>query len=396
MDKQKEIFSTFWSTIEQIVQTPNHEPLEMSQFPLPQLDMSSVRVLIQDNATDSEHLIPLNGSLRYTNGWSSLYNSLSYSRLNVTSFIGSADDPVGKITHLVLGQIYIIEVDMSNPLDVPLFINNLHLHILPNDESSEGENVAKDLSDSIYSESLSFTLSPKEKKVVQLHVYTLKAGKYKVDSLQWSLYNDSQSAEDSKEAMNLHIDVDYKLELVGKKLHKTFEQRMNGTRKVEKCLEIEVVEDEPYLGFEIHSESETIYKDEILPVQFTLMNKGVTDIDKVILFTDLNSFYYDQNNSKEIESLTPSSSSPIDFDENTNVNYFSIIKNDMVLKPNESIKESALVHVPAVNNLSIKFLVLYCTRNNLYKVLRYEMNVCLSMIRIEKNRSIASLSCHVR
>ncbi|KAK8815238.1 hypothetical protein WA158_003450 [Blastocystis sp. Blastoise] len=373
---QHQIMDEFWSTISSISKdnnnhnnNNNNNSLFLQQLPLPLIDMNSLRILIKDNAS-SDILIPLNGSLKYAQGWSNLYSTVSYSRLNVRSIMGNTNDTQGNITKLVCGQPYIVEFYIQNPLDLPLQIDNMKLNIINNNEEINIENI----DDYVQSEKLSFLLSPKETKLITLHINALKAGLFRVQSIRWTLNNEKGEL----------IDVDYTLEIKGKKLHATHEQRSTGARRIERCLELEIQDDQAYLGFDIENSKSTIYKNEILPLKFKLVNKGIVNIDKVILFTDLNSFYHNQTGFKDIQSITPSPASPIDIDEE--VNFFSLIKNNTMLLPNETFSDDCYIHIPSTNKLNVKFLVLYCGEDQVFKVLRYEMNfICNPLLSATNN-----------
>ena len=285
------------SIIKSIVVDTGNKTL-LGSFPIPEVDLKSVSLLSHSNASknsrDSQNITQIFKDLlnRYDLETQSIRDSKNNTK-TLADFIVEYElqqqvAKFGKTKKSILS----ISEDVQIPLGDDVIIEVTFVNRLTYDLSLQSIKLNLDCSKFDIKES-SLYLHSGETKAIKLFAKPLCVGKFRADSIQWTLSN--------------HISVNQTLLKPGSLIHSSLSSRINRERKVNKCLDFEIIAPQPVIEISFDSELPSqVYDSQIVSRTMILHNTGAVIASNIsIISSNL------LVNMEEMELLPTGSSSTI-------------------------------------------------------------------------------------
>jgi hypothetical protein len=278
------IYEQYIENKQQSAESENEKNNNIVKLSIPQVDDKSIKVLLFDVVENQreEHLISDN--IQQDEEWETLDKIISEENHNHNfnnSFINNQNT-------CTIGEPIYVVVSLSNPMKIPLELNNIILdcELIPsNDESvqpinSSYKNDNSYLHYQYYSlQQISYMkLAPDSKEKIKIAVIPKIEGTLKIQGIKYLLFNLVRAV--------------HSFERKGKRLNATREQRMNKMYAEDKSLIFTVTPPMPLLDVVSHSKPGSVYAGETSKIILEINNKGNSTLKNLKLAMNHNSLIY--------------------------------------------------------------------------------------------------------
>lgn len=265
--------------------------LEISNLPLPEVDHTTVSLMLNSNGYFSKEIVGCNSKdsslasrlsrmLSLEQSWIDACESNLLSHATTQNFedfwlklaeieyedqlkyapegaliLNRSTQEMGEV-QIPLGETFSVQLTFKNPLSMPMNLSDVSLDLSP--------------ADAFEVKLQSLTVPPKSSIVVTLQASPLRAGHFSIDRVRWTLREAGLSVRQA-------------IHKPGPLLHKTLHQRTKHERAEDKSLRFEVIAPYPLLALSIDGLSDEILQGQLVLVSLTVKNEGTLSATNIMI-----------------------------------------------------------------------------------------------------------------
>lgn len=282
-DNQKQYMNEFLASVKKFISS-NPQDDEIVYLDLPHFDATSFKIF---GSEYNDKVMPLDRAPR--GSWKQMEESLVRS-IKGKTFAFKWDNK-NRMETWVVGEPLYVDVELKNPLFIPLDLSQVRLFIsykpeektpaTPSDMPSADAlivdppvaEVVPIVEKPLQFDTVDVTLRPGEKKVIRLSCVPLEPGLIHIEGIKWTL----NGAVKGKKLFHLK----------GKRLSETKLQRQQFLYEEDKRNKLKIIKSMPKLHVAWEGLQTTIYRDEVQKVTLILTNKGNMPLKNMHIKTDL-------------------------------------------------------------------------------------------------------------